>query len=188
MKEVVCMFFVGVLLSLNLYGDSVSVNKEKSGFVWSDATEESLSESEYNRVILGYMKEKYPEEAKRLQREAEVKRKIEIKKNTTLIGNLMWQDNEAAKKTRLNWQDAKNYCASLSLGGYSDWRLAKKEELQMLFTKKNKLKYITPNGYWSSTIYENNNYNAWTVYFRNGYVDYGSEDYSRYIRCVRDEQ
>jgi hypothetical protein len=42
---------------------------------------------------------------------------------------LMWQQQTAGQMT---WEEAINYCEGLSLGGYSDWRLPNRNELQSL--------------------------------------------------------
>jgi hypothetical protein len=89
-------------------------------------------------------------------------------------------------------------CRSLNLGGHSDWRLPSKKELMSI------VNYAIPwpgptidtdhfpntkaSGYWSSTTYAGYPYDAWDVYFRNGYVDYGSKYDAEYVRCVRGEQ
>jgi hypothetical protein len=45
---------------------------------------------------------------------------------------LMWtkQDNGSAMNY---WNDAKNYCTNLKLGGYSNWRLPSFDELQSIY-------------------------------------------------------
>ncbi len=43
---------------------------------------------------------------------------------------LQWQDNEAAKTTMKEWQDAIDYCENdVTLGGHNDWRLPNSKEL-----------------------------------------------------------
>jgi hypothetical protein len=46
------------------------------------------------------------------------------------IGSLMYQNQPFTK--RYTWQEAKNYCSNLTLGGYSDWRLPTRAELMKL--------------------------------------------------------
>lgn len=44
--------------------------------------------------------------------------------------NLMWQQNDSGKA--IGWADAINYCETLSLAGYSNWRLPNAKELQSI--------------------------------------------------------
>jgi len=84
---------------------------------------------------------------------------------------------------------AADICANLSLGGYSDWFLPSKDELNLMY--KN-LKVFGFGGfadyyYWSSS--EDNAFDsyllAWTQYFGNGYqVSYGKK-YFYHVRAVR---
>jgi len=50
------------------------------------------------------------------------------------IDGLMYQNNHKFTKT-YSWNEADRYCKNLSLGGYIDWRLPKREELKKLLTK-----------------------------------------------------
>jgi hypothetical protein len=47
---------------------------------------------------------------------------------TDLSTGLMWMQMDSG--TGMNWEDALTYCESLSLSGYSDWRLPDAKELQ----------------------------------------------------------
>ena len=48
---------------------------------------------------------------------------------TDSISGLVWQNDDAGK---LNWEDAKSYCANLNWGGFGDWRLPTISELRSL--------------------------------------------------------
>lgn len=92
-----------------------------------------------------------------------------------------------------NWSTAKSLCENSAVGGYSDWRLPTKGELQSLYSyavsvnwNTNSVGYFTHNSesgsrYWSST------YNGFPYYVAmyNGYSDdVGSTDTYR-VRAVR---
>lgn len=106
---------------------------------------------------------------------------------------LMWQQSTASART---WENAISYCESLSLAGYSDWRLPDRNELQSLvdYTRYHPAIDETffpdteSSYYWSSTTYAPNTDYAWGVNFYNGYV--GSDDKSNtgYVRAVRGGQ
>jgi len=94
------------------------------------------------------------------------------------------------------WQDAKTYCANLTLGGYTDWRLPTAKELGSIvdYGKSDPgidttyFKNVSSDYYWSSTTSENYKNYAWIVIFYNGIVYYDNKDLSYYVRCVRDGQ
>ncbi len=114
---------------------------------------------------------------------------------------LMWQRDEAGA---MDWQAALAYCENLVLpavGGYDDWRLPDRNELQSLinYAAYNPATYkygdgseifpdVHSSNYWSSTTYASYTYGAWLVYFYYGYVDSYSKSYSYYVRAVRSGQ
>jgi hypothetical protein len=106
---------------------------------------------------------------------------------------LIWQDNSAAKETKMTWQDAMSYCSELSLGGYSDWRLPNIKELQSIVdisrykpAIKKGFKYVnTSDYYWSSSVYVSDTKYAWIVYFKFGDTKYYNKTDKYYVRCVR---
>jgi formylglycine-generating enzyme required for sulfatase activity len=113
---------------------------------------------------------------------------------TDTITGLIWQDNEEAKTIRKNWEDAKSYCSSLSLGDTNDWRLPTIVELQSIVVDGKAspsidtevfVNYTTSNYYWSSTTYASLTNGAWSVYLYKGRTYYYDKSYSYYVRCVR---
>jgi hypothetical protein len=102
----------------------------------------------------------------------------------------MWTRNGNIAEKGMNWNDAMSWAKKLNYGGYSDWRLPTKEELEV-FSKRggsSPAKWFNANGfnsvqasrYWSSSSYANVTYSAWFVYMFNGYVfnyDKSNDDY-----------
>ncbi|MDB4127097.1 hypothetical protein N9580_03720, partial [Flavobacteriales bacterium] len=59
---------------------------------------------------------------------------------------------------------AANVCDTLTLGGYSDWFLPSKDELNEMYSNKNSIGgFVNSSHYWSSS--EANNTSAWTHHF-----------------------
>ena len=109
---------------------------------------------------------------------------------TDSLTSLQWQDD--AVGDTMEWQEAIDYCESLSLGDYDDWRLPNKKELLSIvdYTKydpsiDSQFQNTTSSYYWSSTTYVNYTYSAWSVNFRNGSTGSSNKDYGKYVRCVR---
>ena len=81
---------------------------------------------------------------------------------------------------------AARICGDLVLGGYSDWYLPSKDELNQLYINKDAIGGFADYLYWSST--EFNNANAWKQHFfagpQYGYSKTG-DDVDNYVRAVR---
>ncbi|MGE4319524.1 MAG: DUF1566 domain-containing protein [Deferribacterales bacterium] len=114
---------------------------------------------------------------------------------TDNLTGLVWQDNDAAASTTATWDNAPAVCTALNsstYGGYNDWRMPTREELNLIVDYgkvspainsafNNTYSY----GYWSSnTVVSNTDY-AWYVFFATGtngvYIKTGSFN----VRCVR---
>ncbi len=100
------------------------------------------------------------------------------------------QDDAACEDT--SGDTAATYCANLTLGGYTDWRLPTRKELVGLSDYGRYDPAISPvfthtasGSYWSSSTNEGYHDDAWRVYFYSGGQYYGGKDYSLYVRCVR---
>ncbi|MDQ7023853.1 MAG: DUF1566 domain-containing protein [Candidatus Gracilibacteria bacterium] len=109
-----------------------------------------------------------------------------IKDNLTL---LEWQQDGSIAGTK-NWNNAKRYCADLTLGGKTDWRLPDITELKSIvdYTKSidtNKFTNTASSYCWSSTTYNYNTSYAWHVNFYNGNSSYHNKTNYRYVRCTR---
>ena len=132
-----------------------------------------------------------------------------VKDNVT---GLVWEDKRAdgsiydGTRTFTNYGDGRSGDASAlvaqanadALCGFTDWRLPTVDELQSLVdygiaspgpTIDTSLFHYTQNGlYWTASPYVGNSYNAWDVYFGNGYVNDSNRGYSHYVRLVRASQ
>ena len=107
---------------------------------------------------------------------------------------LIWQkveDNIFRK-----WNDASNYCADLSLGGFDDWRLPTFQELKSILSFKNSSNFIDSQlftnvflgFFWSSTIYQDPDGNdmRWILYYFDGeFAQAETTGYEAKTRCVR---
>ena len=133
---------------------------------------------------------------------------------TDNVTGLQWQDNSEAKTITKPWvtqanydtdryddtsgDTATTYCANLSLGGYSNWRLPTRKELASIVDYGRYAPSLDPeflnvasNHYWSSTTKSNIISRAWIVYFlygnqNNSYGVNGSKNNKNYVRCVRE--
>lgn len=83
------------------------------------------------------------------------------------------------------WHDALEACRSLTLGGFSDWRLPTQDELYMLFEASiNNTDYGFGRGwYWSSTEFGDDY--AWMQYFSDGCQDNSYKWFTYSVRAVR---
>lgn len=84
-----------------------------------------------------------------------------------------------------DWQGAKNMCANYRGGGYSDWYLPTKEELNYIYQNLRRTGKISGNTwYWSSSSYDY--YHAWKQRFSDGnQSDYNDKDYPGSVRAIR---
>lgn len=120
---------------------------------------------------------------------------IYVKSDNVVIDitkNIMWQDNIDVVEYKSGWTLAKEYCNSLTLNGFTDWKLPTISELQTIVNvKKTKpaifeeFKYIEHTSYWSRSQDITNDAYAWYVGFKTGATFKDSKDYDCYVRCVR---
>ena len=78
---------------------------------------------------------------------------------------------------------AAKLCSDLVLGGYSDWYLPSKDELNKLYLNKVAIGGFANYNYWSSSEYDLNY--AWKQYFFNGLQYYNYKYNTYYVRAVR---
>jgi hypothetical protein len=123
---------------------------------------------------------------------------------TDTATGLMWQQIEVVNTEgtvrEMTWEEALNYCNTLELAGYDDWRLPNINELRSIVDYNKTVDYDSddppidkvrfPNAiwgtYWSSTTYADKTYKAWVIRFNNHGRD-GVDDKlnSYYVRAVR---
>ncbi|HLF62648.1 MAG TPA: DUF1566 domain-containing protein [Saprospiraceae bacterium] len=74
-------------------------------------------------------------------------------------------------------------CYDLSTGGYTDWHLPSKDELNKLYINKTTIGGFFSSNYWSSS--EDNSDEAWEQHFGNGNISSQDKITAFYIRPVR---
>ena len=112
---------------------------------------------------------------------------------------LMWE--KINNKNTYTWKQAKEYCDTLTLGGYGDWRLPTRNELHTIVNYERLNPAISaglfprirpgsfpgtaPNNYWTSTTSATSDESAWYVHFLYGYVHYLDKMNYCNVRAVR---
>jgi len=83
---------------------------------------------------------------------------------------LLWSVKDNGSDT--NWVQASNYCTNLALGGYKDWRLPTRAELETLYNKRQSKEFKAKNpielkgeSMWAEST---DTGNAWLFNFFNG--------------------
>lgn len=116
---------------------------------------------------------------------------------TDTATGLTWQQTGPTEKMTLT--QALEYCESLDLAGYTDWRLPNRNELLSLVDFSTASPCIdtdyfpdTQNGsYWSSSIYKSTNDNSnggyWQINFSTGGMDPDDNWFEFYARAVRSD-
>ena len=94
------------------------------------------------------------------------------KSNTEKIVTALGTGNYAAR-----------LCYDFELGGYDDWFLPSKDELNELYKQKDPVGGFASNRYWSSSEYSS--YNAWLQYFGSGSQFDNNKYYDTRVRAVR---
>ncbi|PKP61445.1 DUF1566 domain-containing protein [Candidatus Atribacteria bacterium HGW-Atribacteria-1] len=78
---------------------------------------------------------------------------------------------------------AAQLCNDLTVGGYSDWYLPSKDELNKLYLNRVAIGGFADSGYWSSSEYDANY--AWLHYFNYGYQNLNYKYGINPVRAVR---
>jgi hypothetical protein len=115
---------------------------------------------------------------------------------TDATTGLMWQQVDA-DAVGMDWEAALNYCESLELAGFDDWRLPNVKELLSIsdFQEHEPAidQTIFPNTknrgtYWSSTTYANTTSWAWGIFISWGSPSWSEKSDLNYVRAVRGGQ
>jgi hypothetical protein len=111
---------------------------------------------------------------------------------------LMWARNGNIAGKKMNWNDAMAWVKTLEIGGYRDWRLPTKEELDSFAKLGGNLysKWFNANGfsnvqsfaYWSGTTMANFSGGAWNVSMYDGLVGDGGKLANAYVWPVHSGQ
>ncbi len=86
----------------------------------------------------------------------------------------------------MTWSQAMSACNGLSYGGYDDWYLPNKEELNAMYQKKSSIGGFSGSYYWSSTEDNSGGY-ACYQYFYSGQQNWDYKSDTNRVRCVRRE-
>ncbi len=78
---------------------------------------------------------------------------------------------------------AARLAGDLNQGGYTDWYLPSKDELNKLYLNKTAIGGFSGGDYWSSTEYLS--LYAWFQNFNYGYYSADHKVYSLYVRAIR---
>ena len=93
-----------------------------------------------------------------------------------------WTQDEPEK---MDWYKAREYVQTLNYGGFSDWSLPTKNELDEMFDNKDKIGKFQNDWYWSDTEEDEDEFDAWDQHFSTGSQDNSYKDDPSRVRAVR---
>ena len=108
---------------------------------------------------------------------------IPINENVVLVSSIGLMVQKCDISSGSTWSEAITLCENSTLGGYTDWYLPSRGELDALYENKTSIGGFSDNYYWSSTVYFSGN--AWDQLFGNGNQNNNNKSYSERVRCVR---
>lgn len=82
-----------------------------------------------------------------------------------------------------DWDEAIEFCANDTSGGFTDWRLPSDEELNLLYLQKDTIGGFVRFSYWSATEYAGPF--AFFQNFHSGQRDNDFKDNTCYVRAIR---
>jgi hypothetical protein len=107
---------------------------------------------------------------------------------------LQWQSGTGSALNPMRWRSAVERCETLTIGGFTDWRLPNINELRSIVDVSRAdpaIDPIFPNTahayYWSSTSGADEPESAWAVGFKAGSDSIYNKEGRYNVRCVRGE-
>ena len=176
--------------------DDAFENVEKSGY-WSSSSVVNNSEKgwivNFTAGTDDWSKKNINQNVKCI-RNSDINISFYKEANSTIVTDnitaLQWEDQESIQEG--TFEEAINYCESLELEGYNDWRLPNLNELYTIGDRtvdspaiSDKFKHINSEVYWSSTTVALSNNSAWVIDFYKAYDGWQDVGDSVFIRCVR---
>jgi len=113
---------------------------------------------------------------------------------TDRLSGLMWTRNADRADGKIDWEQAILGAGSCTDGGFTDWRVPNRNELESLIDlgrygpalpEGNHFTGVQPSYYWTSTTPANNEDHAWVIHFYIGLVSHDDKAGSHYVWYVR---
>jgi hypothetical protein len=113
------------------------------------------------------------------------------------LTGLMWTQNADWAAGKVDWEAALLQSGSCKEGGYTDWRLPNRFELESLLdmnqaqpalAKGHPFDHVRPTYYWTATTPANNEDHAWVVHFFIGFVTTDDKGGSHHVWYVRNSR
>lgn len=107
---------------------------------------------------------------------------------TFTLGERTYRVAPPADNTK-NWTNANSYCNSLTLYGYTDWRLPTKDELLQMYVERNSIGGFNTDNWWSATSYSSS-YHYYVNFYYGNYnynYNYQGDGALLFVRPIRVE-
>lgn len=111
------------------------------------------------------------------------------------LTGLMWTRNANQENGPADWQQAVSGAGASTDGGFTDWRLPNRRELESLLDlgkfnpalpSAHPFTGVQPSYYWTSSTTASSEDDAWTIHFYIGFVTHDDKAGSHYVWYVRD--
>jgi hypothetical protein len=113
---------------------------------------------------------------------------------TDRLTELIWTQNANQANGTADWEQAVSGAGSCKKGGFTDWRLPNRFEMESLLDldrfnpalpEGNPFKYVQPSYYWTSTTTANSDDDAWVIHFYIGFVAKDDKAGAHHVWYVR---